>query len=63
MDFMRLLRSFEELLYEVIVMLVFFPRTLWLTLRHPQCRCLRKQPDRQVLFAAGQARPDLVIHS
>lgn len=36
MDFMKLLKSFEELLYEVMVMLVFFPRTLWLTLRYPQ---------------------------
>ena len=31
-----LLKSLEELLYEAMVMLVFFPRTLWLTLRHPQ---------------------------
>ena len=36
MDFMRLLKSLEELLYEVMVMLVFFPRTLYLVLRHPQ---------------------------
>lgn len=36
MDFMRLFKSLEELLYEIIVMLVFFPRTLWLTLRYPQ---------------------------
>jgi hypothetical protein len=36
MDFMRLLKSLEELLYEVMVMLVFFPRTLWLTFRYPQ---------------------------
>jgi hypothetical protein len=36
MDFMRLLKSLEELLYEVMVMLVFFPRTLFLTVRHPQ---------------------------
>lgn len=36
MDFMRLLKSLEELLYEVMVMLVFFPRTLFLTIRHPQ---------------------------
>lgn len=36
MDFMRLLKSLEELLYEAMVMLVFFPRTLWLTVRHPQ---------------------------
>lgn len=36
MDFMKLLKSLEELLYEVMVMLVFFPRTLFLTIRHPQ---------------------------
>ncbi|MDM7956073.1 hypothetical protein [Blastomonas sp.] len=36
MDFMRLFKSLEELLYEVMVMLVFFPRTLWLTVRYPQ---------------------------
>jgi hypothetical protein len=36
MDFMKLLKSLEELLYEVMVMLVFFPRTLYLTFRHPQ---------------------------
>jgi hypothetical protein len=36
MDFMKLFKSLEELLYEVIVMLVFFPKTLWLTLRFPQ---------------------------
>lgn len=36
MDFMRLIKSLEELLYEVMVMLVFFPRTLFLTIRHPQ---------------------------
>lgn len=36
MDFMRLLKSLEELLYEVMVMLVFFPRTLFLAVRYPQ---------------------------
>jgi len=36
MDFMKLLKSLEELLYEVMVMLVFYPRTLYLTVRHPQ---------------------------
>lgn len=36
MDFMRLFKSLEELLYEVMVMLVFFPKTLWLTFRYPQ---------------------------
>lgn len=36
MDFMKLFKSLEELLYEIIVMLVFFPKTLWLTFRFPQ---------------------------
>lgn len=36
MDLMKLLKSLEELLYEVMVMLVFFPRTLYLTARFPQ---------------------------
>jgi hypothetical protein len=36
MDFMKLFKSLEELLYEVMVMLVFYPRTLLLTIRYPQ---------------------------
>jgi hypothetical protein len=36
MDFVKLLKSLEDLLYEVMVMLVFYPRTLWLTIRYPQ---------------------------
>lgn len=35
MDFMRLLKSFEELLYELTSWLVFYPITLWRTLRTP----------------------------
>ena len=29
MDFLRIIRSLEELLYEVMTWLVFYPRTLW----------------------------------
>lgn len=36
MDFMRLLQSLEELLYELVSWLVFYPVTLWRTLRRPQ---------------------------
>jgi hypothetical protein len=36
MDFMRVLRSFEELLYEVASWLVFYPLTMWKALRRPQ---------------------------
>src|SRR6187401_3303285 len=35
MQFMQLLRSLDELLYEVMGWLVFFPLTLWRTLLHP----------------------------
>ena len=35
MDFMKMLRSLEELLYEVMTWLVFYPRTLILTLIKP----------------------------
>jgi hypothetical protein len=36
LDLFKLLKSLEEFLYEVIVLLVFYPRTMWLSLRYPQ---------------------------
>ncbi|MDG2524662.1 hypothetical protein P6166_04725 [Stenotrophomonas sp. HITSZ_GD] len=35
MDLIRLLRSLEEFLYELVGWLVFYPRTLWRILCHP----------------------------
>ncbi|MEO7680849.1 MAG: hypothetical protein ABIS14_09185 [Sphingomonas sp.] len=35
MDFMKWLNSFGELLYEVMSWLIFYPITLWRTMRHP----------------------------
>lgn len=35
MDLMRILRSLEEFLYELVGWLVFYPRTLWRILCHP----------------------------
>jgi len=35
MDFMRILQSLEEFLYEVMSWLVFYPRALWRIFRHP----------------------------
>ena len=35
MDFIRFIKSLEELLYEVATWLLFYPRTLWLAFRHP----------------------------
>ena len=35
MNFMQLLKSLDDLLYEVMSWLVFYPVTMWRTLRHP----------------------------
>ncbi len=35
MDFLRIVRSLEDLLYELMTWLVFYPRTLWRILAHP----------------------------
>ena len=35
MGFLQLLRSVEDLLYEIMSWLVFYPRTLWRVMRHP----------------------------
>lgn len=35
MDFLKIIRSFEELLYEAMTWLLFYPRTLWRCLIHP----------------------------
>jgi hypothetical protein len=35
LDFIKLIRSLEELLYEVVTWLVFYPRTMWRILAHP----------------------------
>jgi hypothetical protein len=35
MEFLKFIRSLEELLYEVMTWMLFYPRTLWRVLRHP----------------------------
>ncbi|TZG28852.1 hypothetical protein [Sphingomonas montanisoli] len=35
MDFMRILQSLEGFLYEVMTWLIFYPRTMWRSIRHP----------------------------
>lgn len=53
MDLMRILRSLEEFLYELVGWLVFYPRTLWRILRHPAAIAryteseLSQPPERQ----------------
>jgi hypothetical protein len=34
-DFLKIIRSLEELLYEVMTWLVFYPRTMWRIVAHP----------------------------
>ena len=59
MDFMRILQSLEEFLYEVMSWLVFYPRALWRTLRHPVAvaiytqRQLRQDRDQQFTEMIG----------
>ena len=36
MDFVKILRAFEEFLYEVLTWLLFYPRTLWRVTRRPE---------------------------
>lgn len=35
LDLLRIIRSIEELLYELTSWLIFYPRTLWAAIRHP----------------------------
>jgi len=35
MDFMRILQSLEEFLYEAMSWVVFYPKAIWRTIRHP----------------------------
>src|SRR4051812_3770774 len=35
LDFLKLLRSFEDLLFEVLTWIIYYPRTLWMVVRHP----------------------------
>jgi hypothetical protein len=53
MDFLRILRSLEEFLYEVMTWLIFYPRTMWRAVREPLTmlrysdRELKDAPDEQ----------------
>lgn len=40
MDFLKILRSLEEFLYEAMTWFVFVPRTLWWIVRHPRRTCV-----------------------
>lgn len=53
MDFLKILQSLEELLYQAMTWLLFYPRTMWRVVRHPMQMLnysdeeLRDKPDQQ----------------
>lgn len=55
MDFLKILRSLEELVYEIVTWLLLYPRTLWRSIRHPvsmlagTARELERPPDSRFL--------------
>ena len=56
MDFMRLLQSLEELLYELVSWLVFYPLTLWRTLTRP--RQMMRYADMELSDALAERYKD-----
>ena len=53
MDFIKVIRSLEELLYEVMTWLVFYPRTMWRITAHPAATT-RYSEDEETQAAAEQ---------
>lgn len=45
MDFFKLIQSLDELVYEVLGWLLFFPRTLWMMVRRPVATMLSVQEE------------------
>ncbi len=58
MDFFNLLRSAEELLFELTMLIVLYPKTLWRSLRHP--RALERKIDRELGEEGGRRFDDMV---
>ena len=67
MDFIKLLRSLDELLYEVMSWLAFYPRTLVRILRHPvataQYTRLQMQQPKEQQFTEAISPPLLLVLS
>ncbi|HUD30995.1 MAG TPA: hypothetical protein VMQ93_19190 [Novosphingobium sp.] len=58
MDFVRILRSLEELLYEAMTWLIFYPRTFWRALRRPIT--MLRYSDRELGDAPEQQFTDML---
>lgn len=58
MDFVKIIQSLEEFLYEVMTWLIFYPRTLWRAIRHPIQ--LLHYSDKELRDAPEQQFTDLI---
>ncbi len=58
MDFLKIIRSVEELLYEAMTWLLFYPRTLWRSVRHPDW--IIAYTDRELGESPGEQFTDLI---
>lgn len=58
MNFMQFLKSLDDLLYEIITWLVFYPITLWRTIRHPFV--MMAYADSELEDAPEQQYPDVL---
>jgi hypothetical protein len=56
--FLIFLKSFEVLLYEIMSWLVFYPRTLWRSVRHPLV--MMERPDTELKLPAEEQFQDVV---
>lgn len=58
MPFILFLKSFEVLLFEIMSWLVFYPRTMWRAVRHPQA--LMKRAEAELAIPAAEQFRDMV---
>ncbi len=58
MNFMQFLKSLDDLLYEIITWLVFYPITLWRTIRHPFA--MMTYADSELEDSPEQQYPDVL---
>jgi len=58
LPFILFLKSFEVLLFEIMSWLVFYPRTIWRSLRYPQS--LMKRAEVELILPAEQQFRDIV---
>jgi hypothetical protein len=58
MDFLKIIRSIEELLYEAMTWILFYPRTLWRCLRHPDW--ITGYTDKELGETPGEQFTDMI---